>query len=77
VRRWRRVLKRVKKEVKKGINSLIILVSWCLWKQRNSSVFNGASPSISSIMGILKDEQSLWCMAGAKKLQGLGLGGST
>jgi hypothetical protein len=27
-----------------------------------------------SVMGILKEEHTLWCVAGAKKPQGLGLG---
>jgi len=41
-------------------------------------LFEGASPSVNTILCEyskvwLKDEHSLWCMAGAKKLQGLGL----
>jgi len=36
-------------------------------------VFEGASPSVNTILNELKDEHSFWCMAGAKNLQGLGL----
>ena len=36
-------------------------------------MFEGASPSVNTILCELKDEHGLWCMAGAKKLQGLGL----
>lgn len=72
---WRRrTIKRVKKEDRKGVNSLIILGAWMIWKHRNACVFEGVSPSVNTILSLLKDEQSLWCLAGAKKLQGLGLG---
>jgi hypothetical protein len=70
---WRRVLKKVKKEYKKGVNSLIILGAWMIWKHRNACVFESVAPSVISIMRQLKDEHSLWCLAGARKLQGLGL----
>jgi len=72
---WRKVLKKVKKEYKKGVNSLIILGAWMIWKHRNACVFEGMAPSVDSIMRDLKDEHSLWYLAGAKKLQGLGLTG--
>ena len=71
---WCRTIKRVKKEDRKGVNSLIILGTWMIWKHRNACVFEGASPSVNSILSLLKDEHSLCCLAGAEKLQGLGLG---
>ena len=55
------------------MNTLIILGAWVIWKRRNVCVFEGASPSVNMILCKLKDEHGLWCMAGAKKLQGLGL----
>jgi hypothetical protein len=39
---WRKACKRLPKTMKKGLNSLIILGSWLLWKLRNSIVFDGA-----------------------------------
>lgn len=42
---WRKVIKRVPKCKKKGVNSLIILTAWSLWKHKNSCVFKGTSPS--------------------------------
>jgi hypothetical protein len=65
---WRRVIKRVKKEFKKGVNYLIILVAWMIWEHRNSYVFDGLSPSVNIIMRNLRDEHNLWCLASAKKL---------
>jgi hypothetical protein len=63
-------MRRVKKEHKKGVNTLIILGAWIIWKHRNACVFEGVSPSINKILCELKDEHGLWYIAGAKKLQG-------
>ena len=55
------------------MTTLIILGAWIIWKHRNACVFEGASPSVNTIWSELKDKlHSLWCMASAKKLQGLG-----
>jgi len=70
---WRKTINRVNKEHRKGVNSLIILGAWIIWKHRNACVFEGASPSINLIWSELKNEHSLWCLASAKKLEGLGL----
>ena len=72
---WRKTMKRVEKEHRRGVNSLIILGAWIIWKHRNACVFKGVAPSVTSIIREFKDEHSLWCLAGAKKLQGLELGG--
>ncbi|GJN15444.1 hypothetical protein PR202_gb02359 [Eleusine coracana subsp. coracana] len=66
-------MRRVKKEHKKRLNSLIILSALIIWKHRNACVFEGAPLSVNTILSELKDEHSLWRMAGAKKLQGLDL----
>ena len=71
---WRRTIKRLKKEDRKEVSSLIILGSWMIWKHRNACVLEGASPSVNSVLSSLKDEHCLWCLAGTKKLQGLDLG---
>ena len=70
---WRKMLSRVKKVQKKGVNTLIILGAWTIWKHRNACVFQGVSPLVNTILWELKDGHDLWCLAGAKKLQGLGL----
>ena len=36
--------------MKKGLNSLIILVSWEIWKHRTSCVFEGASQDIKELL---------------------------
>ena len=61
---WRKATKNLPKE-KKGLNTVIILGARILWKHRNACVFDGAPPRISSLMQAFKDEEELWCLAGA------------
>ena len=63
---WRKATKNLPKE-KKGLNMVIILGAWILWKHRNACVFDGAPSRISSLMQAFKDEE-LWCLAGARGL---------
>jgi hypothetical protein len=64
-------IRRVPKEMRKGLNSLTILVSWEVWKHRNSCVFEGASPSVQELLQTIGDECSLWSIAAASKLNDL------
>ena len=56
---WRKVIKKVPKDLRKGVNSLIILGAWMIWKHRNACVFEGVAPSVNTIVRELKDELSL------------------
>uniref|UniRef100_A0A0A8Z1B8 Uncharacterized protein n=1 Tax=Arundo donax TaxID=35708 RepID=A0A0A8Z1B8_ARUDO len=65
--------RRVKKEDRKGVNSLIILGAWMLWKHRNACVFGGASPNLQELIRLAMGEYRMWCIAGARGLSALGL----
>lgn len=68
---WRAALKRTPKPVRKGFNSLVILVAWMLWKLRNACVFEGAAPDMNKLLQAVRDEAALWGLAGASKLRAL------
>ena len=68
---WYRAVKEVPKESRKGVNSLIILVGWEIWKHRNNCIFNGESPDVGVSLQVIANECMLWCAAGAKGLQGV------
>lgn len=52
----------------KGLDSLIILGAWTIWKQRNRCAFDGATPRISEVLLLAGEERRLWCLAGARGL---------
>ena len=47
---WYSAVRSVPKELKKGPNSLIILVAWEISKHRNACVFEGARPCIPLVL---------------------------
>ena len=71
---WKRSIAAVPKEVCKGLNSLIIVVEWEIWKHRNSCVFDNKRPSVQEVIRVVSLEGGLWCSAGASKLHELVLG---
>jgi hypothetical protein len=70
---WGKASKKVQRCKRKDFNSVIILGAWCLWLTRNKVVFDGVSPSISSIKRLFLDELISWNKVGAKHLDSLGL----
>jgi hypothetical protein len=34
-----------------GLNSLVILGAWSIWRHRNDCVFNGATPNVNLALG--------------------------
>ena len=71
---WKRAAKQTPKEKKKGLNSIIILGAWTIWKHRNACVFECEQPSISGLLREFKEGYHLWCLAGARDLRELGNG---
>jgi hypothetical protein len=57
---WRNAEGQVSKEKKKGFNTMVILVAWWLWKDRNTCVFDGASPSTRDVLQHIQEDATLW-----------------
>jgi hypothetical protein len=71
---WRKIDEESQGSVQKGLNSLIILGVWTLWKHRNRCVFDGIAPSLAAAISQAEEEKRTWELAGAK---GDLLGGTT
>ena len=56
---------------RKGFDSLTILGSWCLWKERNQRVFDGVSWSVVAIVDSIVEEAVWWSQAGNGHLAAL------
>jgi hypothetical protein len=68
---WRKVVRAIPNEARKGLSSLIILVAWEIWKHRNDCVLENSRPSLQVVVRAVSLEGGLWCSAGASKLQEL------
>jgi hypothetical protein len=65
---WDKAVLTVSGDAQKGLNSLIILGAWTIWKHRNDCVFDGAAPRLSTALNLAREEALLWSIAGAKEL---------
>jgi hypothetical protein len=68
---WKSSTSAVPNDMRKGLNSLIILVAWEIWKHRNACVFDNRRPCILEVLKAISAEGGIWCSAGASKLQEL------
>nr|TKW34165.1 hypothetical protein SEVIR_2G286550v2 [Setaria viridis] len=53
----------------KGLRSLIILVLWEIWPERNHRIYRHKEPSANRIVNCIKDQTAVWITVGAKHLQ--------
>ncbi|WVZ97140.1 hypothetical protein U9M48_042695 [Paspalum notatum var. saurae] len=67
---WCQSIKSVDKNLRKGLNSLILLVAWEIWKHRNKCVFEGVVPCVQQVRRAVV-ESTVWCLARAAALQDL------
>lgn len=70
---WRNAARRLRREQKKGLNTLVILVSWEVWKYRNRCIFDGERPHQQRLLQAIREEGERWIVAGATKLRQLSL----
>jgi exonuclease III len=68
---WWTNLANTKARNKRGLRSLIILVCWEIWKERNARVFERTEAPNFMVLQRIKDEATLWRSAGAKHLSAL------
>lgn len=65
---WRSTVRAVPKEHQKGLNSIIILVTWKIWKHRND-VFEERRPFVPAVIQEAVYEGAIWYRGGAGGLQ--------
>jgi hypothetical protein len=53
---------------KKAMKSLVMLVSWEIWKERNARVFRSGVSTLNMVVSKVKEEVTLWSVAGAEAL---------
>lgn len=65
---WLRTRKVVPKALRKGFDSLVILVAWRIWKERNARVFDNRHMVATALVQEIRSELQLWYQAGFLKL---------
>jgi len=70
---WAKASGRVDGQVPKGLNSIIILEAWFIWKHRNHYVFDGILPNLPSVTAAINEDLQQWSLAGARGVSHLAL----
>jgi hypothetical protein len=65
---WLRVRKVLPKTLRRGFDSLVFLIGWNLWKERNSRTFNKVPTSAPGLVESLFQEAATWVSAGCSHL---------
>ena len=68
---WKAVRKRLQKADRLCFDSVVVLISWFLWKERNNRTFDRVSNSVPQLLSLLLDELIAWFWAGCKRLEPL------
>ena len=56
---------------RKGVSSLVLLVAWEIWNERNARVISKVASMPHSVVSCIKRNAALWSVAGAKHLSSL------
>ena len=65
---WSMVVEDSPSCLQKGLNSIVGLTAWAIWKHRDAVIFEGRHPSTDDLVLSVKDDARLWANAGAKGL---------
>lgn len=65
---WTRMRTGLPRETKRGLHSLFILITWCIWNERNTRVFSEETKTVNQLIDHIKSEAKLWILAGARNL---------
>ncbi|KAF6984866.1 hypothetical protein CFC21_002813 [Triticum aestivum] len=60
-----------KTQSRRPLASLMLLVSWELWNERNARIFRNTVVLVEVIVARIKEEASLWSMAGTRHLSNI------
>jgi hypothetical protein len=65
---WLQSRKRVLKHRRKGFDTLVLLTTWSLWKERNARYHDSTARSCTILIDAIWDEGRMWLWAGYKHL---------
>ena len=66
---WAHARKLIPKVWRRGFDSLVVVICWLLWKERNDRTFDRRSRTVQDIVGRVFDEIMAWSQAGFRHLE--------
>ena len=66
---WTGARKRFPRSSRKGFDSLVVLVSWLLWKEQNNRTFDRRAQSAREFQAAVGNEIVMWIQGGFKSLE--------
>ena len=66
---WQGARKQILKEERKCFDTLVLLICWLIWKERNGRIFDRKMRSVDEMLSWVVDESVCWCQAGFKHLE--------
>ncbi|KAF7083940.1 LOW QUALITY PROTEIN: hypothetical protein CFC21_087660 [Triticum aestivum] len=60
-----------KTQSRRPLDSLMLLISWELWKERNAQIFCNNAVPVGVDVARIKEETLLWSIAGARHLNNI------
>jgi hypothetical protein len=68
VDQWLGERKLIPKDLRRGFDALFLLVSWLIWKERNSRVFERFATMTAWLLPKILDECNAWVAAGFRRI---------
>ena len=68
---WSRARRLIPKSGRRGFDSLVVLISWLLWKERNDRTFDRQVRTLQEVVARVYDEITVWSQAGYRQLESL------
>lgn len=65
---WLQARAQVPNPFRRGFDTLILLASWEVWKERNRRTFDNLSKPPAEVISLIRDEGDSWIVAGFKTL---------
>lgn len=70
---WLQQRRRVDRDSRLIFDSLLLLVAWCLWKERNARSFTRTPSSVGEVVNAITREGTDWAAAGYALMAALDL----
>jgi hypothetical protein len=65
---WLRTRDTFPETLRRSFDSLVLLVSWCLWKERNRRTFDHRASTTTELLGRTLEEADVWIASGFRSL---------